>query len=190
MSIASLRFTPTAKQLQAQRHASHYGNSMTLGIPWYRQFTGTNLRASRGWSAAALGVYHALRDAQWDRGYLPPDPEEIRHLTGFHPREWQAAWPLVREHFPIAEDGSRRNREMAEERYESIGLRWQQIDASRSRFAGWYRGKSADNYLVEHCLRHPSDDASGDLSGDTSLHHHHHPNIAYQGAKPLREDSE
>jgi hypothetical protein len=148
-SEARPRFVPTTEQLKAQRHAADYAPAKVLGLAWYKQYPGDNLCASRGWSAAVVGVYHILRDIQWDCGSLPVESEDIRRLAGIQPRDWRAAWPLVQSHFPIDHDGRRRNPELANQRHESIGQRWQKVDASNTRHhEGWYRGKSADLYLA------------------------------------------
>jgi hypothetical protein len=150
MTAPKLRLVLTQQQLDAQRHAAAYGDANALGIKWYRNFPGDNLSVSRGWPSATLGLYHALRELQWDRGALPADSDEMRRLLGRgSPREWREAWPLLQPHFPVEADNTRRNVALARERYSAIGIRWQQLDAINMRYhEDWYRGKSADLYVA------------------------------------------
>ena|SRR5579859_2710609 len=141
-----LRLAWSATQLKAQQHAANYAGAQVLGLQWYKTYPSNTLAASRGWSMAALGVYHALLDLQWDCASLPAEPENIRRLSSIQPREWRASWPLLYQHFPLDSDGRRRNPQLAEQRYEAVGKRWQQLDAINIRHHDAYVGASADEY--------------------------------------------
>jgi len=181
----NLRLVPTPAQLEAQRHAAANAGAQVLGLKWYRQYPGDNLSVSRGWAAAALGLYHSLRDLQWDCAALPAEPEDIRRLGGFQTRDWRSAWPALAEHFPLCADGRRRNAALAKQRHEAIGKRWQQIDAINIRHHGhsWYRGKTADDYLTGVRTDVPSDEL-------THQHQHQHQlkNAYDGGTEPLRSE--
>ncbi|MBS0366712.1 MAG: hypothetical protein JSR67_12905 [Proteobacteria bacterium] len=178
----TLRVIPTVQQIHAQHHAARYANSSVLGIAWFKQYPGDNLRISRGWPTVALGAYHAVRDLQWDRGCLPLAPDEIRRLLGMALRDWRIAWPLLQEHFPADSDKFRRNPALAKQRYEAIGKRWQQLDAInlRHRPNDWYRGKAADAYRTVVATGVRSDE----------LTHQHQLRNAYEGGGDVLRESQ
>lgn len=121
----------------------------------------------------ALGAYHALRDLQWDCAALPAEPEDIRRIAAVQPREWRVAWPLLCSHFPIDSDGRRRNQQLAAQRYEAVGKRWQQIDAINLRHHrddGAYLGATADAYLKQYT----DVTSSVRTTGHSDVHTHQH----------------
>src|SRR5215475_11830593 len=86
-------------------------------MPW---FTGDFMTATRGWSVTARGVYRELLDAQWDRGALPADPNELRRLIGATPTEWRAWSQHVEAKFPLGDDGQRRNARLEQHRQHAL----------------------------------------------------------------------
>jgi len=147
-----LRLAQTLAQQEAQIHAANNAAAQVLGgLSWYKQYPGDTLSAVRGWPMAALGLYHALHDLQWDCAALPADPEEIRRVAAIQPRDWRTAWPLVSPYFPVDVDGRRRNPKLAAQRYDAVGKRWQNIDAINIRHHPdqWYVGASADAYFKQ-----------------------------------------
>jgi uncharacterized protein YdaU (DUF1376 family) len=67
---------------------------------------------------AGESFYLRLLMHQWkneDDG-LPVDPELLRRLSGASPKEWRAAWAMLERHFPVCEDGKRRNPRTENER--------------------------------------------------------------------------
>ena len=180
--FARLRLAQTADQIEAQRHAANNANARVLGLVWYRQYPGDTLSIARGWPMVVLGAYHTLRDLQWDSAALPAEPNDIRRLAGIQPRQWRLAWPLLGLHFPIDADGRRRNPQLAEQRYEAVGQRWQKIDAINVLHHPdtAYLGAAADAYLKDVRSPEPTPVRTG---VHTSQHQHQHQRRnAYQGA--------
>lgn len=69
---------------------------------------------------AARGAYRELLDAQWDLGYLPKDPAELKMLSGATAAEWRISWPLLEPKFVIGDDDKRRNMRLELHRRKSI----------------------------------------------------------------------
>jgi uncharacterized protein YdaU (DUF1376 family) len=60
------------------------------------------------------GTYIRLLCRQWIAGELPADPARLRLLSKLSAAQWKKAWPLLEEHFPLAESGTgRRNPTLA-----------------------------------------------------------------------------
>jgi hypothetical protein len=59
------------------------------------------------------GTYIRLLSRQWVAGELPESPATLRLLTKLSPAQWKRAWPLLEPHFPIFEQGGRRNTTLA-----------------------------------------------------------------------------
>ena len=183
-----LRLAQTAGQFEAQRHAANNASAQVLGLVWYRQYPGTTLSIARGWPMATLGVYHALHDLQWDCSGLPAEPDDIRRMANVPPREWRVAWPLVSPYFPIDADGRRRNPQLAVQRYDAVGARWQHIDAVNIRHHPdtAYPGASADTYL-RACTDVATSEATGVRAGEVTHQHQHQLRNAYQGGNLVGE---
>lgn len=75
----------------------------------------------RRMSFGAEGIYHALLDIQWEDGFIPEDPEEIKAvLMKAKPQEWASFEPYLEKCFPVTESGRRENPRCAEERAKAI----------------------------------------------------------------------
>lgn len=72
-------------------------------LPWFPSaFAGS----TRGWPLIAKGGYRELLDANWDQGWIPVEPNELRQLVGASKREWNIIWAKCEEKFPVIEIGN------------------------------------------------------------------------------------
>jgi uncharacterized protein YdaU (DUF1376 family) len=115
---------------------------MSPRLAWYSWFTGDWLAQTRGWSVTARGVARELLDAQWDRGCLPVDPEELRRLISATRREWELAWSVVEPLFPVGAEG-RQNLRLEEEREKAIAFVATRKRASQAGHAARWGNASA-----------------------------------------------
>lgn len=74
---------------------------------------------------AGESFYLRLLMHQWknEADGLPVDPELLRRLSGASPKEWRAAWAMLERHFPVCEDGKRRNPRTENERQFALDRR-------------------------------------------------------------------
>jgi uncharacterized protein YdaU (DUF1376 family) len=84
-------------------------------LPWRKHYPGDFMRMTRGWSMSAKGVLHGLLDAQFDLRTLPVDPATLRRLTGASDGEWQEAWPMCEQFFPVIDGRLRMNVELRDQ---------------------------------------------------------------------------
>ena len=174
MSQRKERHTPTADQLHAQHHAAKYAAARALGLSWFRHHPGDMLSLSRGWPVVAVGLFHVLRDCQWDMGSLPGDANELRRLVHVDARDWRSAWPIIASHFPLdSSDDCRRNPWLASERFDSLARHWQQTDAALIRHGTGYAGATADAYARALADAAAGADADGHAT-EHAIHNHNH----------------
>jgi uncharacterized protein YdaU (DUF1376 family) len=107
-------------------------------LPWYpRDFAS----ATRGWPLVARAVYRELLDASWDVGGLPNDEVLLKKMAGASTREWNRAWPLVREKWQVDDDGFLRNARLEQHRRYALDQREKAknkaVNAAKTR---WKRG--------------------------------------------------
>jgi uncharacterized protein YdaU (DUF1376 family) len=64
-------------------------DSQSKGLHWYAWFPGAFLADTQDLDAQASGAYRALLDAQWMRGPLPTDTDELLRITKLPVRTWR-----------------------------------------------------------------------------------------------------
>lgn len=116
-------------------------------MPWFpRDFRSSTL----GWPLAARAVYRELLDAQWDVGSLPADEDALRMIAAAAPKEWAAAWSLVKPKFELGHDGRLRNPRLEEHRSKDLEAAKNRRDkASRAAAARWGGGDIAEQRPAE-----------------------------------------
>lgn len=86
--------------------------------PWFRffAFDWDSDFVQRSLDNAGAGMYVRLMTLQWIEGGIPADPEMLRNYLHAGREEWDKAWALLEQKFPILLDGIRRNERLEEER--------------------------------------------------------------------------
>jgi len=96
---------------------------------------------TRGLTVLAKGTVHELLDAQFQKGCLPEDPEQLRVLIQATPAEWRRAWPSVEPLFP-ASDGRRANPQFDELRATQLRRHKKAVeDGIKGSFKRWHGGR-------------------------------------------------
>lgn len=78
---------------------------------WMPLYVADYITDTRHLSTIEHGAYLLLLMQAWtDGGKLPADPERLRRIAGLQPKEWKAAWPVLREFFSESDEGFRHKR--------------------------------------------------------------------------------
>lgn len=86
-------------------------------LPWFpRDFLSSTIE----WPLVARGIYRELLDRQWDTGSLPNDKSALRQMVRATLKEWNYAWPYIKQKFPISGDGRLRNPRLESHRRKAI----------------------------------------------------------------------
>jgi uncharacterized protein YdaU (DUF1376 family) len=91
---------------------------------------------------AGESFYLRLLMHQWknEADGLPADPEMLRRLSGASPKEWRATWAMLERHFPVCEDGKRRNARTENERRFALDRREKRSAAGKKGNATRWHG--------------------------------------------------
>ena len=92
-------------------------------------------------SYTARGLYHALLDAQWEKGSIPAEPEVCERLLRCEPGDWAHFAPFFDQCFPLCTDGRRRNVRLDEDRERAQELVKKKTGAAQKR---WSKGADAE----------------------------------------------
>jgi uncharacterized protein YdaU (DUF1376 family) len=92
-------------------------------------------------SYTARGLYHALLDAQWEKGSIPAEPEVCERLLRCEPGDWAHFAPFFDQCFPVCADGRRRNVRLDEDRERAQELVKKKTGAAQKR---WSKGADAE----------------------------------------------
>jgi hypothetical protein len=156
--------------------SDHPAPSPTGRLAWFEWYPSDFLGEVRGWPLVARAVYRELLDAQWDMGQLPCDPTKLRVLVpGITHRQWQVAWGLVEQKFPVVGEG-RQNAALESKRRRAHELRERRQKAGRQGAEGKWRPRDNeaqnDSPPDDNAMRLPSE-SDGKANG-LHLHHHRH----------------
>src|SRR5262245_35461714 len=103
-------------------------------LPWMQHFPNDFAGVTRGWPLSARAVLRELLDAQWIQGPLPEESQRLRAIVRCTPNEWRTAWPYVEPHFPIWDDGKRRNAELDDLWKRQLDRYQRQVEGGRKRW--------------------------------------------------------
>jgi uncharacterized protein YdaU (DUF1376 family) len=92
-------------------------------------------------SYTARGLYHALLDAQWEKGSIPAEPEVCERLLRCEAGDWAHFAPFFDQCFPVCADGRRRNVRLDEDRERAQELVKKKTGAAQKR---WSKGADAE----------------------------------------------
>ena len=111
------------------------------------------LTSTIGWSAEERGHYLTLLMLQWDRDGLPAELDLLEKLSpGIG-----SVWHVLRDKFPVEQDGMRRNQRLEEHRARAVELRKKRSEAGRAgasaRFAQANAQQTHGNRMAN--VKHP-----------------------------------
>lgn len=122
---------------------------MTGALPWMKLFPAEFLTQTAGWPPEAVGAFVRLICVSWAQSGLVDDDRALRVITGLSSQQWSRVWPRLEVHFPLCDDGRRRNPELEARRAEGLDLYARRRDASRkANSARWGHASGSDSVSV------------------------------------------
>ena len=106
---------------------------------WYPSDAESDLTYS-SFSSTELGVFHRALNYAWMNDGLPDDDALIARALRLSVRDLREAWPVVRNSFPVDNDGKRRNKRQQTERVQVQSIN---AKASESAKIRWSRDANA-----------------------------------------------
>jgi uncharacterized protein YdaU (DUF1376 family) len=131
-------------------------------LPFYPMYA-ADFQASQSvelMSLAQRGLYITLLNRAWLGDGLPDDIGQIQRLAQATDVEFADAWPAVSQHFPVANDGRRRNPRQEAERHSAVEAHQKRVTAANTRWHADTRQKQSRYamHMQSEAESHPEPD--------------------------------